>query len=249
MGIFDFLKRDDRPKRQSAIRDVSDQDFETQVIRRSYKMPVVVDFWAEWCMPCRRLGSTLEKVAEHPDSAFVLAKLNTEHNQRMAAKYGVRSIPNVKMFRNGKVVGEFTGAIPEMLVKQFVKQSSSAPPPTPGIKIPDDPSKRLAQARHHLQQGKGFEAFVLLSDFPDGEGAAEADTLRPLAQFLVDMADGDGLTGIDKLDKTYLAAAKALTRRKPNEAEPLLQRALTLGEEMDIAYTQEIMAAVAALSG
>ena len=112
MKLFGFLKKQRTPKRMAII-DVDDRCFESQVIRRSYKSTVVVDYWAAWCVPCRQLGPILERVAEDPQSDFILAKLNTEHNKKTATRYNIRSIPAVKAFRNGQVVHEFSGALPE----------------------------------------------------------------------------------------------------------------------------------------
>lgn len=96
-------------------------EFDQDVIEKSRDVPVLVDFWAEWCQPCKELGPRLEKVAANCEKDFVLAKLNIEDNQRIAQKQGIRSIPNVKMYKDGKEVGQFVGALSESQIRDKIK--------------------------------------------------------------------------------------------------------------------------------
>ena len=101
------------------IVDVSTDNF-AEVMQASFQVPVLMDFWADWCQPCHMLMPVLAKLADDYGGKFVLAKLNTEQNQEIAAQFGIKSIPNVKLFKDGQVVDEFMGALPEQGVRQFL---------------------------------------------------------------------------------------------------------------------------------
>lgn len=107
--------------------DVSSADFNQIVIEGSKKAPVIVDFWAEWCGPCRALKPILEKLADEYQGKFILAKVNSDENQELANRYGVRGIPNVKAFVNGELVDEFSGALPEGAVREFIDRLIPSP--------------------------------------------------------------------------------------------------------------------------
>ncbi|MEM5869653.1 MAG: thioredoxin [Candidatus Aenigmatarchaeota archaeon] len=103
--------------------EANEEDFEEKVIENSKKLPVVVDFWASWCMPCRILSPIMSKVAEEYSGKFLLVKVNVDKNPKLAEKYQIMSIPNVKMFKNGKIVDEFVGAMPEPLIKKWLDKN------------------------------------------------------------------------------------------------------------------------------
>jgi putative thioredoxin len=101
--------------------DVDEAGFEQAVIERSRSVPVMVDFWAEWCGPCHMLAPVIERAVAATDGAVELVKIDIDANPNIARRYGIQGIPNVKAFRDGELVDEFTGAQPPAVVERFVE--------------------------------------------------------------------------------------------------------------------------------
>lgn len=137
------------PSASEWVREAGEADFDAEVIERSHEVPVLVDFWAPWCGPCRALGPVLEGLAEEHGGKFVLVKVNTENHPRVGMQWGIRSIPAVKMFSGGKVVDEFVGAQPRAAVRKFVDKH--LPDPTSDevtaalVQLDDDPDAARAR--------------------------------------------------------------------------------------------------------
>ncbi len=134
--------------------DVTDATFETAVIEASRNVPVVVDFWAPWCGPCRALKPILEKLATEYQGRFRLAKLNTDENTGTAARFAIRGIPAVKGFRDGKVVAEFSGAVPESAARAFLERVI----PTPGETLHAAAQRALSEGDFETAESRLREA-------------------------------------------------------------------------------------------
>lgn len=217
------------------ILEVSEATFEGAVLARSHQAPVVVDFWAPWCGPCRTLGPLLEKLTEAADGAFVLAKVNVDENPNLATAYQVRGIPAVKAFRGGQVVAEFAGAQPEARVREFIRKLAPSPADLAlgeGASLlatrhwgPAEAAFRralelesasgaaaLGLTKALLAQGRGCEAAATLDDFPRSDEIAAAEQLRPLADFLCEVETPDLPLDDDELDAQYHQSARLLAR-------------------------------------
>jgi putative thioredoxin len=184
--------------------DVNEENFEAEVLERSNQVPVLVDFWASWCGPCKVLGPVLERLADEYAGEFIVAKLNVDENPGLAGAFGIQGIPAVKLFKGGDLVSEFTGALPEPTVREFLSKFL----PTAADKDADE-----AVALEELGQSGEAKAKYqeILSSDPN-----HAKALLGLGRLA--MSEGDNEKAQEYLDKVSIVADE----RK--EADRLLAR-------------------------
>lgn len=151
-------------------------DFQQDVIAASYETPILVDFWAPWCGPCRILGPVLEKLATSSEGRWKLIKVNTDEHQQISGQFGIRGIPAVKLFVDGAVVNEFTGALPEHAIRNWLDEA-----------IPSEDKQKLGMAEAALAAGETETAKGLLEALLDEQpGDAKARLLLAKIEALQD---------------------------------------------------------------
>ncbi len=159
------------------MHDATDADFDARVLARSREVPVLVDFWAAWCGPCRVLGPVLEQVAGEYEGRVEVVKVDTDANQGVASRYGIRSIPAVKLFVGGAVAGEFVGAIPAGQVRAFLEEHLPNP-------ADDEAAQALARAQAAFAAGDLERAEAEAAAIgPRTKSHAAAETLRGVIAF------------------------------------------------------------------
>lgn len=166
------------------------ETFDTDVLDASYQRPVLVDFWADWCAPCRMLMPILAKLADAYGGRFLLAKVNTDEERELAAQFGIRSLPTVQLFKNGQPVDQFMGALPESQVKEFLDRH-----------LPRESNKLLARAEALL---RGGDLAGAAKQIEQARAKDPANARIQLAEARIKAASGDVSAAQGLLDRLPL---------------------------------------------
>ncbi len=239
------------------IAAVTTVDFERIVIQGSFERPVLVDFWADWCAPCRQLMPILSRLAEEFNGQFFLAKVDTEAEQALAAQFGIRSLPTVQLFKDGQVVDQFMGALPAGQIREFLsrhlsrasdrlldqaRQSMAAGDLTDAAALieraqredPDNSRVFIAQVQLQAAQGNAEDALALLERTPlDLANDPEIAALRGRLAFsaaVIDAPSAEALAAQLEANPNASAARYQLAARQvlADDYEAALDNLLTL---------------------
>ena len=217
------------------IIDVTEASFQYEVLTFSQNTPVVVDFWATWCRPCKTLGPLLERLAIESQGGFRLARVDVDTNPNLSLQYNVRSIPTVKAFSQGEIVSEFVGLQPENRLREFISKLSPPGPTNLALEKakslllsqlwseaeavfrevceskPDDPECLLGLAKSLIAQNESDESLVILFNFPASAQLSIVEMLKPLAESLRLLKENE-LPDITDLDATFMASVRLFSR-------------------------------------
>jgi len=196
--------------RSDYIIDVSETDFDYEVLAFSQNTPVIVEFWADWCKPCKKLGPMLDQIVDEAKGVFRLARVDADLNPALAVRCGVRSLPTVQAFTQGNMVSNFVGLLPEDRVREFFDKI--APPSPANLQVekgtsllsygsidaaeaafrealeiaPEHPGATLGLMKIALLKGNAQQANQLFRDFPASRDYSEAERLQPLIRAMLD---------------------------------------------------------------
>ncbi|GJM41488.1 MAG: co-chaperone YbbN [Ardenticatenaceae bacterium] len=253
------------------IIDVNEETFIQDVLEQSEELPVVVDFWAPWCGPCRMLSPVLERLAKDSSLNFILAKVNVDNNPNLSMQYRVQSIPAVVAFVDGEVADNFIGVQPESKIRQFIQQlipSELDDAFSDALSLlgtrhwakaeqalrnlledqPERPDIALNLAKAVLAQGEGCEARELLARIKDGQELIEAEKLLPLANYLCLIAED--LTEVEdlaELEVQYRQGARLISRGNlPAAMDGLIE---VLRQDKRYSEARQVLLALFALLG
>ena len=217
---------------ESLVFDVDQSEFETAVLERSRETPVVVDFWAPWCGPCRVLGPVLERVVEEYEGKVLLAKVNVDENQELAAGFGIQGIPAVKIFKDGALATEFTGALPEPAVREVLAQV-----------VPSREDELVLEADGLWARGDAEKALETYEQVLE-ESAQHAGALLGMGRGLLDTDVERGLSllervplgGLERNEADRLIARQKLSQRDGDDAESLRRELAATPDSIDLRF-------------